>query len=70
MIKKLICTITNHPQNVSSTEQAEGREFRFVNSCSCGKHVTKSIPLDDNDVLNNIDLSRLNFPVDTEVSTQ
>lgn len=69
-LKKILCFMWfNHRQSVNSMEDARGKEFRYVSSCRCGKHVTKSVLLHDNDLLSNINLNSHNFPIDEKLST-
>jgi hypothetical protein len=68
-MKKVLCGLWfNHIKNVQSTEDSGGKEFRFVTSCRCGKHVSKSVPLHENDLLSNINLNQWNFPIDESAS--
>lgn len=54
----------NHPKLNHSTEDLPGQEFRYVSSCHCGQNKVKSVPLHDNDLLSNINISQNNFPID------
>lgn len=63
--KEFLCGLFFHVRTKRYTEDLPGKEFRYVSSCSCGKNKIKSIPLHDNDLLSNINISENNFPIDT-----
>ena len=63
------CNFFNHKLTKQSTEDAKGSMFRFVERCGCGKRVQKSIPLHDNDLLADINLTKTNYWIDKEAST-
>lgn len=67
--KETLCGIWfNHMQKNRPTEDASGKSFRYVKSCHCGKYVTKSVPIHDNDLLREINLNENNFPIDEKES--
>lgn len=68
-MKKIWCEFFNHKLTKTSEESTEGTMFRFVESCKCGKRVQKSIPIHDNDLLADINLTKTNYWIDKEAST-
>lgn len=63
------CGFFNHKLTKTSEESAGGTLFRFVEICRCGEHVQKSIPIHDNDLMADINLTKTNYWVDEEAST-
>jgi hypothetical protein len=52
MIKRILCLLlSNHKRYIISYEEGNGREFRRVKSCWCGKTHKKTHWLHDNDLL-------------------
>lgn len=60
----MICKWLHHPLTMKTQESAGGKRFRYVETCRCKKRIQKSIPLHDNDLLENIQISNINYPVD------
>lgn len=51
-MQKAVCFLNfNHGLSHVSTEDGKGREFRYVNSCMCGKRVEKGEWTDDNHLM-------------------
>lgn len=52
MFKKILCLLYfNHILSVTSIEEGEGTDFRYITSCKCGKKNHKDNWTDDNHAL-------------------
>lgn len=64
-MKKMMCSLFfRHRQVIYETKDVSGgKDFQYIKRCRCGERVTKSVPLNDNDLLANIHISHREFPV-------
>lgn len=52
MLKRIICFLTlNHTLSVTTIEEGEGTDFRYIQTCTCGKKKEEGPWTDDNHAL-------------------